>query len=180
MNIIYAAFEFASYAHRNQVRKYTGEPYINHCLDVAAIVTPYAPSAFVDEMIAAATLHDTVEDCEVPLRLIYTIFGDNVGDLVRDLTDVSKPSDGNRETRKKIDLEHTRNASVHAKTIKLADLISNTSTIVQYDPDFARVYLREKERLLEVLSDGHPDLFQRACDSLMQSVLELKSKNLWK
>ena len=179
-NLIFAAYEFAAYAHRNQVRKYTNEPYVNHCLEVATLVIPVAPFGFLHEMIAAAYLHDVVEDCEVPIRLIDSLFGSEVASLVSDLTDISKPSDGNRETRKNIDRIHTRSASPRAKTIKLADLISNTRTIVQYDPDFARVYLREKERLLDELTEGDASLFDMARTALLQGVLELKDKGLWK
>jgi (p)ppGpp synthase/HD superfamily hydrolase len=175
-HIIDAAKAFAKYAHRHQRRKYTGESYFNHCAEVANIVYPFA----TNEMVAAAYLHDTIEDCEVDAETIEAIFGEEVCDLVKDLSDVSKPADGNRRTRKDIDLAHTAKASPDAKTIKLADLISNTKSIVQYDPDFARVYLREKERLLEVLTEGNGALFVTARDSLLQSILELKEKGLWK
>jgi hypothetical protein len=84
--------------------------------------------------------------------------------LVEMLTDVSKPEDGNRATRKAMDREHTANASSQAKTIKLADLIDNTHSIVEHDPDFARVYMREKTRLLQVLSEGDPTLYRKATD----------------
>ena len=174
-NIIIQAAVFARYAHRNQVRKYTGEPYWNHCNEVAYIVWPHA----TNEMVAAAYLHDTMEDCEVDSDTIQTLFGDRVCSLVKDLTDVSKPSDGNRRIRKDIDLKHTAMASPEAKTIKLADLISNTRSIVQYDPNFARVYLHEKERLLEVLQEGDPKLFHTASNLLLQGILELKEKGFW-
>jgi (p)ppGpp synthase/HD superfamily hydrolase len=175
-HIITQAATFARYAHRHQVRKYSGEPYWNHCNEVATIVWPHATNA----MVAAAYLHDTIEDCEVDADTIDVLFGEEVCALVKDLSDVSKPSDGNRRTRKDIDLKHTAAASPEAKTIKLADLISNTRSIVQYDPDFARVYLREKERLLEVLTEGDPKLFDTASNLLLQSILELKEKGLWK
>lgn len=175
-HIITQAVAFAKYAHRHQVRKYSGEPYWNHCKEVADIVYMVG----TNEMVAAAYLHDTIEDCEVDALTIEVLFGTKVRSLVEDLTDVSKPSDGNRRTRKDIDLKHTAAASPEAKTIKLADLISNTKSIVQYDPDFARVYLREKERLLEVLTEGDPKLFDTASNLLLQSILELKEKGLWK
>lgn len=174
--IIVRAAAFARYAHRHQARKYTGEPYWNHCNEVACLVRPHA----TNEMVAAAYLHDTMEDCEVEPDIIRALFGDHICSLVKDLTDVSKPSDGNRRIRKDIDLKHTAAASPEAKTIKLADLISNTGTIVQYDPDFARVYLHEKERLLEVLQEGDPKLFDTANNALLQGVLELKEKGYWK
>jgi (p)ppGpp synthase/HD superfamily hydrolase len=90
------------------------------------------------------------------------MFGGEVANLVEMLTDVSKPSDGNRKIRKAIDCEHTAKASPQAKTIKLADLIDNTKTIVAFDPEFAKIYLAEKRLLLDVLVDGDKTLFDLA------------------
>lgn len=82
-------------------------------------------------------------------------FGAAVAALVIEVTDVSRPSDGNRAARKAKDRDHLAKASPDAQTIKLADLISNTQSIVEHDPAFARVYLAEKEALLDVLTRGN-------------------------
>lgn len=160
-NIIEKARIFATKAHASidQRRKYTNEAYIVHPAEVAQIVesVPHTKA-----MVAAAWLHDVVEDTPITLEEIYTEFGQEIGDLVEMLTDISKPEDGNRKTRKAIDCEHTAKASPEAKTIKLADLISNTTSIVEYDPGFAKVYLREKELLLEVLKEGDQTLWKQA------------------
>jgi hypothetical protein len=58
------------------------------------------------------------------------------------------------------------NASPSAKTIKIADLIDNTLSIVIYDPEFAKVYLPEKMDLLQVLKEGDSDLWKRAFDQV--------------
>ena len=113
-------------------------------------------------MLIAALLHDVVEDTGVSEGDIRTLFGDDVATLVSGLTDVSKPEDGNRETRKRIDREHTANQSDRCKTIKLADLISNSRSIAQYDKEFAKVYMAEKKLLLEVLKGGNEVLYQTA------------------
>lgn len=161
MDIVEKAKEFAKKAHESidQRRKYTNEPYIVHPAEVASIV---ASVPHTQEMVAAAWLHDVVEDTPITLNEVYKTFGKEVGDLVEMLTDVSKPQDGNRKARKAIDREHTSTASPAAKTIKLADLISNTSSIVEYDPNFAKVYLHEKRLLLEVLKEGDKSLWERA------------------
>lgn len=161
MNINWEEFAeaFARQAHAGQKRKYTGEPYINHCKEVANIVRSVGGS---EEMICAAWLHDVVEDCGTTFEQLRATFPDRVVELVEELTDVSKPSDGNRKVRKALDREHSASASPEGQTIKLADLISNTSSIVERDPDFAVVYLREKEALLAVMTKGHPELYQRA------------------
>ena len=157
----YRAKEFATLAHEKvgQKRKYTGEPYINH---PAAVVELVRGVKHTNAMLCAAWLHDTVEDCGISLDEIERIFGFEVASLVDQLTDVSKPSDGNRATRKAIDRDHIAKATPEAKTIKLADLIDNTHSIVERDPSFARVYLKEKMLLLEVLREGDSALWNEA------------------
>lgn len=151
--MIARAATFAAEAHAAvaQVRKYTGEPYIVHPKAVAALV---AEAGGDDAMVAAAWLHDVVEDTEVSLATLLDRFGDDVADLVSWLTDVSRPEDGNRAARKTKDRVHIAQAPARAKAVKLADLIDNTASILTHDPHFAAVYLREKALLLDVLSDA--------------------------
>lgn len=157
------AKEFADRHHAaiGQTRKYTGEPYINHPAAVAELVrsVPHTP-----EMLAAAWLHDTVEDTEATLIEVRHEFGAEVAAMVEMLTDVSKPSDGNRKARKTLDRAHTEQASPSAKTIKLADLIDNSHSIIERDQEFAKVYLAEKAELLEVLTEGDPTLYAMAAE----------------
>ena len=173
MNIVTKAQVFATAAHAavKQVRKYTGEPYINHPVHVMSIVKTVPHT---DDMLAAALLHDTVEDTGVTFELIEQEFGSEVAVLVGWLTDVSRPEDGNRAVRKHIDLEHTAQAPAAAQTIKLADLISNTSSIVKHDLNFAETYLKEKQALLQVLTKSDRTLLSWAQASVVngQSVIE--------
>ncbi len=150
---------FATERHEGQVRKYTGEPYINHPKAVVDIVKTVPHT---DSMIAAAWLHDTVEDTSATHNDILNTFGVEVCYLVEMLTDVSKPSDGNRSVRKSIDREHSAKSTPPAMTIKLADLINNSESIVERDPKFAETYIEEKMLLLDVLVDGDEGLWQRA------------------
>jgi hypothetical protein len=122
---------------------------------VALLVSSVTDDA---EVIAAALLHDTVEDCGVSFDELARRFGPRVRNLVHELTNVSKPEDGNRAIRKRRDLIHLSLASPDGQTIKLADLISNSESIVAHDPKFAKVYMEEKRDLLAVLQDGHPIL----------------------
>ena len=155
MDVAAEALAFATKAHAGQVRKYTGEPYINHPVDVAEIVKTVPHT---EAMIAAAYLHDVVEDCGVLRAEITARFGVDVSDLVYWLTDVSIGVKANRKERKAMDRAHIAQAPDAAKTIKLADLIDNTRTIAALDPDFWRVYRREKIALLDVLCDGDKTL----------------------
>jgi (p)ppGpp synthase/HD superfamily hydrolase len=164
MSNVLDAVIFATRAHGGHLRKYTNEPYILHPLAVAKIleeVTKY------EDAIIAAILHDVLEDTSVKVEDINKEFGVRVGSLVLAVTDVSKPEDGNREARKQIDREHMRYASIAAKNIKLADLIDNTSTIVEHDPEFAKIYMQEKRELLKLLSDGDESLFDTAMDQVV-------------
>lgn len=154
-----ARLHAAYWHHKGPTRKYTGEPYIVHPAEVVSIVRTVPHT---EEMLAAAWLHDVVEDCKVTLAQIGDACDLDVLFLVRDLTDVSKSEDGNRARRKAIDLQHIAQASVHARTIKLADIISNSRSILKHDPKFAEVYLPEKRALLEVLKDGDPTLWATA------------------
>jgi (p)ppGpp synthase/HD superfamily hydrolase len=155
------ALVFAKAAHESidQRRRYTNQPYIVHPIAVAEIVRSVPHSS---DMIAAAYLHDTIEDCGTTREEIAAEFGDEVAELVYWLTDQSKPSDGNRRARKEIDRQHIAKAPAEAKTIKLADLIHNTVSIRELDPDFWRVYRHEKLRLLETLKEGSTELWLRA------------------
>jgi (p)ppGpp synthase/HD superfamily hydrolase len=161
---------FATEMHAGQVRKYTFAPYITHCRAVAGLVrtVPHTP-----EMLAAAWLHDTVEDCGVTLACIQGLFGKTVARYVEQLTDVSRPADGNREARKALDRAHLAGADAQVKTIKLADLIDNSRSIVAYDEGFARVYIREKALLLEVLREGDQTLWAQAREIVVEATREL-------
>ena len=167
------AIWIAENAHAGQVRKYTGEPYVAHSLAVARTVARYLPCAMA---VTTAVLHDVVEDTDVSLGALRgcMCIGPYVACLVDDLTDVSKPSDGNRAARKAIDRAHTARAHPLAKLVKLADLLDNTREIVRFDPDFAQVYMAEKRLLLEealqpaerpesALERAHAALYAQAC-----------------
>ena len=157
MTIVEKARVFATAAHAAvaQLRKYTNEPYIVHPAEVVSIVRSVPHT---EAMLAAAWLHDTVEDTGVTLETIRAEFGDDVATLVGWLTDVSRPEQGNRATRKAIDRAHSAMAPAEAQTVKLADLISNTRSITAHDEKFAKTYLEEKRLLLEVMNKGDATL----------------------
>lgn len=161
MSLEKRALIFARRAHESidQRRRYTNQPYIVHPMAVANIVKSVWHTP---EMVAAAYLHDVVEDTPMEIEDIYLAFGHDVAELVDWLTDVSTPADGTREERKRLDREHIAKAPAEAQTIKLADLIDNTISIKGHDPDFWRVYRREKLLLLEVLTKGDRMLHERA------------------
>lgn len=153
-----------------QKRKYTNDHYWVHPIEVSQIVASVPHS---EEMLIAALGHDQLEDTKMTSETIERFFGPVVVELILGLTDVSKPSDGNRTQRKEIDRQHTAQASPEAKTIKLADLISNSKSICEHDKEFAKVYIKEKELLLEVLTEGDPTLYAQAKDFVNKAKKEL-------
>ena len=144
------AFIYASAAHAavGQMRKYTDEQYIVHPVRVANIVDKFGGT---DDMIAAAYLHDVVEDTSVSIADIIAMFGVDVANIVAGLTDVSVPEDGNRAVRKAMDRQHSADASYEAQFVKCADIMDNASDIGDNDPSFNVVYRKEMVLLLEVL-----------------------------
>lgn len=162
MAVVHKAQVYAMAAHAavGQKRKYTGEPYIVHPAEVASIVDRVEGATF--DMIAAAWLHDVIEDTGCTFTDVHMAFGIDIATMVNWLTDVSRPEDGNRATRKRIDRERLASAPAEVQTIKLADLISNSKSIMQHDPEFAKVYLEEKRLLLEVLTKGDRELHAEA------------------
>lgn len=177
---IIKAYEFAKIAHGHQKRKYTGEPYINHPLAVANILYrcicwPTCERNSI--MLQAAILHDVIEDTFITDNELYCEFDTDVVALVLQVTDKSKPDDGDRATRKEIDRQHLAKASADAQSIKLADLIHNTESIVKHDKKFAKIYLEEKRLLLQVLTKGYPVLFNMARSSLARGLEELKNND---
>lgn len=154
MNIVEKAQMFAAGAHAGvgQKRKYTGEDYIHHPIAVAEIVRKHGGT---DEMVAAAMLHDTIEDTQVTFGHIFSLFGDRVAEMVDALSNKAKKEDGNRETRFFINVKALRERlDMQSRVIKLADLIHNTQSITRYDQKFAAQYLAEKAFMLRVLFTG--------------------------
>ena len=129
MNKLINAINYATIAHNKQRRKNaTKDPYINHPIEVMKILS----DAGVDDVdiLAAAVLHDTIEDTNVTAEGISQIFGENVAALVSDCSDDRTLS---KIERKKYQIVHGYTISDGAKMIKLADKCSNVGGLF-YDP----------------------------------------------
>lgn len=159
MSIVERARAFAVEAHGTQRRKYTGEPYVVHTQEVAELVRSAGGDPI---MVAAAHLHDVVEDTPVTLEQVRDVFGPAVAELVGNLTDQVPLAFGNRKARKRAESDRLAGCSGAVQTIKLADIISNTVSIAEHDPGFARVYLAEMRYLVPKLVGGDADLLARA------------------
>jgi len=159
----------------DQRRKYTGEPYICHPVEVQQLLQarfgPGRDAPHLQQMYAAALLHDVLEDTYATETALAQYMPPEVVRLVVELTDVSQSEDGNRAARKALDRAHIASGSPAAQTIKYCDVISNTRSIAAHDPKFSRVYMREMVSLLEVLDKGDSELRHAAIDSVGQACL---------
>ena len=150
-SLAYEAMLFAREKHKDQVRKYIGEPYFNHLAEVVAIsmsVGWQASMIYPDKIMAVAWLHDVVEDCEVNLHHLNGLFGGDVADGVLMLSDLET---GNRAQRKEYARDRLSSSPGWIQTIKCADLISNATSIIKHDPEFAKVFCAEAVALLDVM-----------------------------
>ena len=146
LQLILKAASFAARAHSGQTRKgASAQPYIQHPVQVADLIANIG-NVVDAEIIAAALLHDTVEDCGVSGETIESEFGAVIAGYVLEVTDdKSLP----KERRKALQVEHAPHLSPGAKIIKLADKISNC-TDVMHDPPSGW----DKQRLTDYIQWG--------------------------
>lgn len=125
------AADAAARWHVHQRRKgAAAEPYINHLLEVASLVTE-ATGAREPDLVIAALLHDAIEDQQVPRDVIANAFGNVVAEFVEEVTDdKSLP----KEARKQLQIKTAPLKSRGAKILKLADIISNLKALSASPP----------------------------------------------
>ena len=155
MDTITKAKQFASHAHRNHFRSDKKTPYIFHLEEVAKLVEE---SGGTQQEIAAAWLHDTVEDTATTIEDIRSEFGDEIGNIVQGLTDLPEWLSLPLHERKNKQSERIANESDSVKRVKLADQTSNVK-IVGFGKD--RFTLDEKL----VYIDGAKQIAER-CKSV--------------
>lgn len=148
--IIQHAYRLAEKAHVGQKRA-SGEPYVNHCLAVAAILAEYSMPA---DIIAAGLLHDTVEDTSVKYEDIRNDFGDGVANLVQGvtkLTQLPRVSRGEHqeEALRKSDDTGSKLEEDAAKRNRKRDLATETlrKTFLAMDSDVRVVLIKLADRL---------------------------------
>lgn len=143
------ALTIAEAAHQGQTRRYVGLPYVLHPIRVGLIYAHMLGDRHLKGSAGAACLlHDVIEDTAVNETMLRALVSDDAVDLVMELTDKSRPEDGNRAKRKEIDRTNLWKASATAQEIKCCDMLDNSVSIIKHDPDFARVYTKEKKALL--------------------------------
>ena len=135
---IIKAIKFSSNAHNKQLRK-SGEPYINHPIEVAKIL---ADIKLDSASIVTGLLHDTIEDTDISILEIKNNFGDEVLDLVEGLTKINKFSlKVNNlklgENYRKLLLAATKD--IRVILIKLADRLHNMKTLNFIDDNYKKI-----------------------------------------
>lgn len=149
------AFAIAAHAAIGQTRKDGVTPYYRHVIDVAQRTSQYGH----DEMVAAAYLHDVLEDTKVTLDDLLMVFGHAVTRLVVELTDQHAfPADSRpRAARKADERARLASCSAEAQTIKLCDIASNLAdtTGAEFEYKFRGKLLIEFCHLIEALNMGN-------------------------
>jgi len=156
MSLIERAAGFAAHCHAGQTRKSRAAmPYIVHPAEVAALASLFGGDA---QTIAAAWLHDTVEDCPpTSLADIAADFGRDVAAIVAEVTDDKSLPKAERKRRQ---IVHAPESSPGAALVKLCDKISNVRSLAQHPPvgwDRTRrlEYLDWAEAVVAALPKGH-------------------------
>lgn len=137
--LILRAAQFAAERHRDQRRKGSeAAPYINHPLSLANLLA----NCGVDDptVLAAALLHDTVEDTETTPEELAKLFGSAVAAIVAEVTDDKELP---KAERKRLQIEHAAHLSYQAKLVKLADKVCNLRDLIHSPPDWSLERRRE-------------------------------------
>ncbi len=164
LDIIRRAFDYANRSHMNQSRL-SGEPYITHPLEVALIL---ANLGFDTATIAAALLHDTVEDTGTTLENIAKEFGEDIARLVDGVTKISSIKNRSRATAQAETLRKMLIATIkdiRVIIIKLADKLHNMRTIM-FQP------AEKQQRIAKETMDIYAPIARRLGMSQIASELE--------
>ena len=123
------AIVFAVQAHHNSERRGKGFPYIVHPLEAVEIVATITPD---QELLAAAALHDTIEDTDVTVEQLRETFGDRIANLVHAESDQFTEGVSEEDSwhdRKKAAIDRLAKASHDAKIVAMGDKLSNMRAI---------------------------------------------------
>lgn len=149
LGVVAKAREHAIRVHANQVRRHTGEPYWLHLAQVAGILQSFTDNP---NALAAAWLHDTIEDCGETHESLSRLFGADVADYVLALSDLEE---GTRAARKAAARDRLSKSPPVVQTIKVCDLISNLPSIRQFEPKFyAQCFHPEAVAMVNALADA--------------------------
>lgn len=164
-SLVNKARAFATKAHAGVTRKWTGEPYIEHPARVAARLEALG---FDPEVVAAAWLHDVIEDTEHTAAELEAEFGHRVAALVLEVTKPVLPG-ADKAARDEAVIKRLAGSSYEGASLKLGDMEDNSSNVAEAAPAFAKGYLPKMARKLAVLGHGNPVLFAAVAKNLKKS-----------
>lgn len=157
--LLLRAADCAARAHAGQTRKGGAVPYVNHVIEVARLVAEDGREA---ETVAAALLHDVVEDTQTTLADLERAFGTDVAALVGHLTDAPEWEALPRPERKRRQAAHIAEAPAEARAIKIADQTSNVRDVGRlprgWAPVEAEAYVAETGPVVDACRDAAPRL----------------------
>jgi len=131
LTLLLKALAFAAHKHRDQRRKdRKASPYINHPIALATVLT-LEGRVSDPKILAAALLHDTIEDTRTTYEELREEFGARVAKTVLEVTDNKRLR---KHTRKRLQIEHAPGLSRDAKLVKLADKICNVRDLGRHPP----------------------------------------------
>ena len=163
LSILLKATEFAAHKHRDQRRKDAeASPHINHPIALACLLRN--EGGITDPVIlAAAMLHDTLEDTETSYEELRGQFGDEIADIVVEVTDTKWLS---KEARKQLQISKAAHSSVRARAVKIADKICNVRDIFASPPAGWSLERRQKyfdwaKQVVDGVRGDYPLLEQR-------------------
>jgi guanosine-3',5'-bis(diphosphate) 3'-pyrophosphohydrolase len=131
ISLVLKAFKFAARKHEHQRRKNEwASPYINHLITVSEILWQVGQVRDMNTM-AAAILHDTLEDTDTSLEELEKTFGEKICSIIYEVTDDKRLP---KQERKRRQVELAGSASLEARHVKLADKIANVQDIMNAPP----------------------------------------------
>jgi guanosine-3',5'-bis(diphosphate) 3'-pyrophosphohydrolase len=166
--LLLQALEFAAAKHRDQRRKGRGaSPYINHPIEVARALADIG-GVTDPEILAAAILHDTVEDTQTTPDELEQRFGARIRSLVEEMTDDKRIS---QPERKRLQIVHAPTLSPGARLVKLGDKLCNVKDVIHdppphWDPERRRAYLAWAKEVVDQIRGTNPAL-EQAFDKVM-------------
>ena len=180
--LVLKAAQFAALKHKDQLRKGSDEiPYIVHLVSTALLIAEVGGVNDPD-ILAAALLHDTIEDTDTTAEELTAAFGEKVCRLVEEVSDDRSLA---KAVRKRLQIEHAPELSPEAVLIKLADKISNVidltnSPPVKWDLEQRREYIDWAEKVINNCPKVNSALENRFAEAVEQgrsSLQQMKSQN---
>ena len=171
--ILDEVLRFAITAHQGVERRGKSYPYIVHPIEAVAIVATITND---QELLAAAALHDVVEDTEYTIEDIRDKFGDRIAELVEQESDLVIDGKSESETwiqRKEFAINRLKNLSYDAKVVAIGDKLSNARAML-YD------YEDVGEKLWDKFHVSDPKLHKWHYESLRDAMSELKGTKPYK